>query len=72
MDSQPKLSDVLYSNQLDVKKFENLISNNAQGYKFYWLGAIIRRAMVGENIISFDEIINEMIWEAWRTVTFFN
>ena len=72
MDIQPKLSDVLYSNQLDIKKFENLISNNAQGYKFYWLEAIIRFSVTGENIISFDEIINEMIWEAWRTVTFFH
>lgn len=72
MNIQPKLSDVLYSNQLDIKKFENLISNNAQGYKFYWLEAIIRLSVTGENIISFDEIINEMIWEAWRTVTFFH
>ena len=40
MDSS-KLSSILYSNKLDVKKFENLLSNNDQGYKFFWLEAIL-------------------------------
>ena len=72
MDKQVNLSDLLYSNKLDVKKFERLISNNSQGYKFYWLEAILRILPGGKDEISFDEIINEMIWEAWRTVSHFH
>lgn len=72
MERYPKLSEVLCSNYLDVKKFENLISNNAQGYKFYWLEAIIRLIISGKNSFTFDEIINEMIWEAWQTVTYYH
>lgn len=30
-----KLSTIMYSNKLDVKKFEKLLSNNDQGYKFF-------------------------------------
>lgn len=62
----------LYSNQLDVKKFENLISNNDQGYKFFWLEAIMKLIPHKQNPISFEEIIDEMIWGAWRTVTFYH
>lgn len=31
-----KLSEILYSNKLDIKKFESLLNNNDQGYKFFW------------------------------------
>lgn len=72
MEFQGNLSQILYSNQLDITKFERLISNNAQGYKFYWLEAIMQIMKTGEREISFDDIINEMIWEAWRTVTHFH
>lgn len=72
MDNQINLSDLLYSNKLDVKKFERLISNNSQGYKFYWLEAILRILPDGKDEILFDEIVNEMIWEAWRTVSHFH
>ena len=53
MDKQVNLSDLLYSNKLDVKKFERLISNNSQGYKFYWLEAILRILPGGK-----DEILS--------------
>lgn len=62
----------LYSNQLDVKKFENLLSNNDQGYKFFWLEAIMKLIPNGKDLFTFEDVINEMIWGAWRTVTYFH
>ena len=31
MNDYNSLSEILYSNELDIKKFENLLSHNAQG-----------------------------------------
>ncbi len=58
----------LYSNKLDVKKFENLLRHNDQGYKFFWLEAIMKIISKKEGDFSFEEVINEMIISAWRTV----
>ena len=42
MGDNRKMELPLYSNKLNVKKFENLLSNNDQGYKFFWLEAIMK------------------------------
>lgn len=67
MDSR-KLSSVLYSNELDVKKFENLLSNNDQGYKFFWLEAILKLIFQNKDVFTFEDVIDEMIIGAWRMV----
>lgn len=72
LESQEKISRLISSSELDVKKFERLLSNNDQGYKFFWLEAIMRLLPTGKESYSFDEIINEMIWEAWETVTHYH
>ena len=58
MNDYNSLSEILYSNELDIKKFENLLSHNAQGYKFFWLEAIINLLPEKEDEIRFDEIID--------------
>ena len=64
-----KISLPLYSNQLDIKKFENLLSNNDQGYKFFWLEAIMKLLPNNNESFTFEVVIEVMIWGAWRTVT---
>lgn len=59
----------LYQNNLDTKKFSRMLDSNSQSYKFYWLEAIISLALCNDGELSFDDIINEMICEAWYTVT---
>ncbi len=71
MDSS-KLSSILYSNKLDVKKFENLLSNNDQGYKFFWLEAILKLIAQNKHQFSFEDVIDEMIVGAWRMVTYYH
>ena len=60
----------LYENRLDMKDFSNIFEYNAQGYKFYWLEAIVQLIVNDDKSeISFDEIIKRMIWSAWYSVT---
>ncbi len=59
----------LYQNNLDTLKFSRMLDSNSQSYKFYWLEAILTLAFENEGDILFDDIINEMICEAWYTVT---
>ena len=61
----------LYENNLDTKKFEKLLDNKSQCYKCYWLEAIMRLFPENEEI-TFEQIIDEMIWEAWETVSYYH
>lgn len=61
----------LYENNLDTKKFEKLLDNKSQCYKCYWLEAIMRLFPENEEI-TFEQIIDEMIWEAWKTVSYYH
>lgn len=67
-----KLSTILYSNKLDIKKFENLLSNNDQGYKFFWLEAILKLIAQNKQLFTFEDVIDEMIVGAWRMVTHYH
>lgn len=59
----------LYQNNLDTIKFSRMLDSNSQSYKFYWLEAVVTLAVENEGDILFDDVINEMICEAWYTVT---
>lgn len=59
----------LYHNNLDTKKFSQMLDSNSQSYKFYWLEAILTLSSETSDDLLFDDIINEMIVEAWHTVT---
>lgn len=60
----------LYSDWLDVKKFENLLAYNDQGYKFFWLEGIMKLIPNGNDMFTFEDVVNEMILGEWRTVTY--
>ncbi|WP_097006584.1 HNH endonuclease domain-containing protein [Lacrimispora amygdalina] len=72
MDDMIKMSLPLYSNKLNIKKFENLLSNNDQGYKFFWLEAIMKLIPNDNDMFTFEDIIDEMIVGAWKTVTHYH
>lgn len=60
--------DPLYENRLDMHSFACMLDSTTQSYKFYWLEAILT-LLVQKDEMSFEEIIYEMFWEAWYTVT---
>ena len=64
--------DNQYYNSLDIEAFSQMMKNPSYCYKFYWLEAIVR--LISENVTetTFDEIIDEMIANAWYSVREFH
>ena len=57
-----------YYNDLDIEGFSNMMKNPSYCYKFYWLEAIVNLISEGKTVTNFDEIIDEMISNAWYSV----
>lgn len=64
--------EIVYENNLDTDKFARMFNNKAQSYKFYWFEAILNLTVASEEDLTFEEIIDEMICEAWHTVTHYH
>jgi len=62
-------SDVIYTNKLDTVKFAKMLDDPSQCYKFYWMEAVVNLAVTSEEDFTFEQIIDEMICEAWYSVT---
>ncbi|MEE8808333.1 MAG: hypothetical protein SOI44_07955 [Lactimicrobium sp.] len=57
------------SDELDIGHFSRLFDNKSESYKLFWFQAIIRKVNEGRTELSFDELINDMICDAWYMVT---
>ena len=62
-------TDSIYKNSLDTGKFARMLDDPSQCYKFYWLEAILNLMTTTDGDLSFEQIIDEMICDAWYTVT---
>ncbi len=71
MSNIPGISVDQYS-QLDIEKFSHVLDDPNECYKFYWLEAIIQLLSKNNLIIPFDDIFDQMIANAWYTVTTFH
>ena len=60
------------SEELNIGYLSRLFDNTSNCYKFFWFQAILRRLEAGKTRITFDELINEMIADAWYMVTEYN
>lgn len=60
---------LLYSNELDVENFIHMLDDPTECYKFYWMDSVLSLLAEGMEIMTFDEIINGMIADAWYSVT---
>lgn len=58
--------------QLNIGYLSRLYDNTSNCYKFFWFLAILRKIEPGKTRFSFDELINEMIADAWYMVTEYN
>lgn len=66
---QPHLEiDAAYYNTLDIRSFSLMLKDPSYCYKFYWLEAIVDLIAEGVTKTTFDEIIDEMICNAWYSV----
>lgn len=58
-----------HSDELNIGHLSRLFDNTTNCYKFFWFQAILRKLDGKNNRFSFDELINEMIADAWYMVT---
>ncbi len=64
--------DTKYYNLLDIRSFGQMLKDPSYCYKFYWLEAIVSLISEGVKETTFDEIIDEMICNAWYSVREFH
>ena len=57
------------SEQLNIERFSHLFENKSECYKLFWFKAILEKVCSGKSELTFDELINEMISDAWYMVT---
>lgn len=58
-----------YSEELNIGSLNRLFDNTSNCYKFFWFQAILRKIDGTHCRFTFDELINEMIADAWYMVT---
>lgn len=58
-----------YSDILDIAHFSRVFDNKSECYKLFWFQAIARKIKEGHTIITFEELIDEMIADAWYMVS---
>lgn len=61
--------DNQYSNTLFVEGFSSMMDNPSYSYKFFWLEALVILISQGKSEATYEEVINEMIQNAWYVVT---
>ena len=64
--------DSAYYNTLDIRSFMLMLKDPSYCYKFYWLEAIVRLISEGVTETTFNDIIDEMICNAWYSVRAFH
>ena len=57
-----------YKNDLNIDSFIHMLDDTTECYKFYWLDALLKLFSLGKTEIFFDDLINQMIADAWYSV----
>lgn len=58
-----------HSDELAIQSLSHLFDKTSECYKFFWFQAIVTKVLEGKDIVTYDELINEMIADAWYMVT---
>ena len=58
-----------YSEELNIEYLGRLFDNTSECYKFFWFDALITKVIDGKNEIDYEEMVDEMIAEAWYMLT---
>lgn len=58
-----------HSTTLEIQYLSRLFDNTSECYKFFWFQAIISKILEGKKSITYEELIDEMIADAWYMVT---
>ncbi len=58
-------------NTEETRKFAEMLNSPTQSYKYYWLEAIIKLRLQNEPL-TFEAIVDEMIFNAWYSVSLYH
>ena len=58
-----------YSEELEIQYLSRLFDNTSECYKFFWFQAIVTKVLEGKSVLTYEELIDEMIADAWYMVT---
>lgn len=58
-----------YTEELEIQYLNRLFDNTSECYKFFWFQAVINKVLEGHDVITYEELINEMIVDSWYMVT---
>ena len=58
-----------YSEELDIKCLGRLFDNTSNCYKFFWFKSIIEKVIDGKMDLTYEELVDNMIADAWYMVT---
>ncbi len=58
-----------YDDQLNIGYLSRLFDDTSNCYKFFWFQVILHKLKEDKTAFSYDELINEMIADAWYMVT---
>ena len=58
------------SEQLNIASLSRLFDNKAECYKLFWFQAILNHVCKGQQEIRFEELIDDMIANAWYMVRY--
>lgn len=57
-----------YSETLNVEHLGRLLDKTTECYKFFWFKAIIEKVNEGRCVLSYEELVDEMICSGWYMV----
>ena len=57
-----------YSDNLEISYLSRIFDNTSECYKFFWFQAIVTKVLEGKQYITYEELIDEMIADAWYMV----
>ena len=58
-----------YDEELNIGYLSRLFDDTSNCYKFFWFQAVLNKLTKDKNRFTYDELINEMIVDAWYMVT---
>lgn len=58
-----------YSEELNIEYLGRLFDNTSECYKFFWFKAILAKVTAGKYELTYEELVDEMISDAWYMVT---
>lgn len=58
-----------YSEELNIEYLGRLFDNTSECYKFFWFKAIVTKVIEGKCELTYEELVDEMIADAWYMVT---